>query len=141
MLGSRKSGHATGMAGEFFVMEHLYRKGYEPALTLGNAKSIDILAYNPATGKTITISVKAVCKGDKWGVGRENLCHRDDMIFVFLLYRNFDDLTTTPEVWVIPAKDVEARKLGWLNGTSAIYYGGKNKTDLREFKDAWHLLD
>lgn len=27
------------MAGEFFVMERLFRKGHEPALTLGNTKS------------------------------------------------------------------------------------------------------
>jgi hypothetical protein len=31
------------MAGEFFVMERLFRQDHEPALTLGNAKSIDFV--------------------------------------------------------------------------------------------------
>jgi hypothetical protein len=39
----RKSTHETGMAGEFFVMEQLFRLHHEPALTLGNAKNIDII--------------------------------------------------------------------------------------------------
>lgn len=129
------------MAGEFFAMERLFRKGYEPALTLGNAKSIDILVYDPATKKTKTVSVKAVCGGGKWSVGSDDLSGHKDLVFVFLLYRAFDDLTTDPEVIVMKASDVEARKQGWLNGTSAIYYAGSNAPeDLDKFKDAWHLI-
>lgn len=129
------------MAGEFCVMERLFRLGYEPALTLGNAKSIDVLAYRPDSHKQIRVSVKAVRSGGKWGVGRDDLSGEKDLIFVFLLYRSFDNLTTNPEVYVMPAKDVEKRKQGWLNETSAIYYSGINAAaDLDNFKDAWHLI-
>lgn len=138
MSGSRKSGHATGMAGEFFVMERLFRMGYEPALTLGNAKTVDILVGRLGNQTPKRISVKTVCGGGKWGIGDTDLSSEKGLVFVFLLYRYFDDLTASPDVWVMPAKDVEARKQGWLNGTSAIYYSGSNMpVDLHKFKDAW----
>lgn len=56
----RRNGHATGMAGEFFVMEKLFRLGHEPALTLGNAKSVDIL-LRKSDDSLREVSVKAMC--------------------------------------------------------------------------------
>jgi hypothetical protein len=65
MVRYRRSGHATGMADEFFVMEKLYRLGPQSALMMGNAKSIDILVRT-ALGKVREISVKAIRSGGKW---------------------------------------------------------------------------
>jgi hypothetical protein len=48
------------MAGEFFVMEKLFRLGHEPALTLGNAKSVDIL-LRKSDDSLREVSVKAMC--------------------------------------------------------------------------------
>ena len=64
---TRRDGHATGMAGEFFVMEKLFRLGHEPALTLGNAKSIDVLVRR-SDGTLREVSVKAIRGGGRWGV-------------------------------------------------------------------------
>jgi hypothetical protein len=80
---SRAYGNSTAMAGEFFVMETLYRLGYQPSLTLGNAKSIDILVETH-TKRLFEVSVKAVRGGGKWGVGTENLARRKNLIFVLL---------------------------------------------------------
>lgn len=122
-------------------MERLFRLGYEPALTLGNAKSIDILAYHPQDRKQLRVSVKAVRDGGKWGVGKDDLSIEEDLIFFFLLYKSFDDLATSPDVYVMPAREVEKRKQPWLNETSAIYYSGINKSkDLEYFKNAWNLI-
>jgi len=63
----RGDGHATGMAGEFFVMEQLFRRGHLPALTLGNAKTVDI--FVKTTNGTYQVSVKSIRGGGKWGVG------------------------------------------------------------------------
>ena len=68
----RKSGHATGMAGEFFVMERLFRLGHEPALTLGNAKSIDVIVRTKS-GNLKTVSVKALRGGGKWPVDKDDI--------------------------------------------------------------------
>ena len=138
-MAERKSGHATGMAGEFFVMERLFRLGYQPALTLGNAKSIDILVQTGSGPKVI--SVKATRGGGKWPVSLASDPDPEHLVYVFLLYRHFDDVTTDPEVWVMPAPDVEDRKRQWFD-RSAIYYSHRQQApaDLADFKDAWHHI-
>ncbi len=128
------------MAGEFFVMEKLFRLGHEPALTLGNAKSIDIIVRTK-NGYLKTINVKSACGGGKWGVNKDDLSKEKNLLFVFLLYKSFDDVKTSPEVWVMPAADVEKRKRPWFE-KSAVYYGVRAHTpsDLEFFKNGWHLI-
>jgi hypothetical protein len=90
----RGDGHATGMAGEFFVMEQLFRLGHLPALTLGNAKTVDI--FVKTTNGTYQVSVKSIRGGGKWGVGRDDYSSHDDLIFVLLRYDSFEDLRVRP---------------------------------------------
>lgn len=139
-MAERKSGHATGMAGEFFVMERLFRLGHEPALTLGNAKSIDIIVRTKS-GMLKTISVKSIRGGGKWPVNKNNISDEKHMLFVFLFYKTFENMTTDPEVWVMQASDVEKRKKPWFQ-SSALYYSHKDLApkDLTKFRDAWHLI-
>lgn len=130
-------GHTTGMAGEFSVMERLFRLHHEAALTLGNAKSIDILTKSPG-GNLYQVSVKAIRGGGKWGVGKDKVDEEKNVVFVFLLYRDFDDLRSIPEAWVIPAKKVEELKRPWLNGAFAIFCGNERDRDCIEpYKDQW----
>ncbi len=137
----RRSTHESGMAGEFFVMEALYRLGYEPALTLGNAKTIDILAQRK-TGDTIRISVKTIRGGGKWGVGVEDLSRRENLFFVFLFYRDFTNVTTRPEVFVIPASYVEKMKKDWFKPSFAVYFSNEEQRQkLAPYKEAWDLLE
>jgi hypothetical protein len=106
----RKDGYA--LAGEFFVMEQLFRLGYLPALTLGNAKTVDIFVKT-AKG-SYEVSVKALRgNGGKWGVGNVNYSEQKRFIFVFLLYKDFDDLKAPPDVYVVPAPIVEKIKHPW----------------------------
>ncbi len=81
----------------------------------------------------MSVSVKACRGGGKWGVDHDDLSADKNLVFVFLLYKEFDEVTTAPEVWVMPAKEVEKRKKKWFSG-SGLYYSG---TDLDGFKDQW----
>ena len=139
-MAERKSGHATGMAGEFYAMERLFRLGHEPALTLGNAKNIDIIVCTK-DGKLKTVSVKSTRGGGKWPVDSRDLSGEKNLVFVFLLYKDFEDVTTDPEVWVMRAADVESRKERWFE-KSAIYYSHSKLApkDLEKFRDAWHVI-
>ena len=56
----RADGQVTGLAGELFVAAELLKRGLQTSVTFGNAKAIDLLAYNPETKKTFTVQVKAV---------------------------------------------------------------------------------
>lgn len=136
----RSDGHATGMAGEFFVMEQLFRLGHLPALTLGNAKMVDI--FVKTVGGTYEVSVKAVRGGGKWGVGKAATDYTgfDKLIFVFLLYRDFANVTERPAVYVVPAPKVQELKRHWIGDLAAVYYSHKRHSvldQLAAYKDYW----
>src|SRR5438094_102974 len=50
--------NSTHLAGEYFVAAELYRRGYSVAMTLGNAKAIDLFAERGA--RTVNVQVKAI---------------------------------------------------------------------------------
>jgi hypothetical protein len=124
------------MAGEFYVMERLYRLGHQPALTLGTAKSIDILLRS-RSGNLDEVSVKAVCGGGKWGVGTDDLSKQTNRIFIFLHYKKFDDVKTDPEVYVVPAAGVERLKSKWFKQYGVYFRTTKQLQDLAPYRDAW----
>ncbi len=136
-MSTRKSGHATGMAGEFFVMERLFRLGHEPALTLGNAKSIDIIVRTES-GRLQTVSVKSVRGGGKWPVDGDDHSSDPGLVYVFLLYRAFEDVVTDPDVFVMPAADVQKSRHEWFN-KQAIYYSDARlkPIELERYRNAW----
>ncbi len=50
--------NTSGLAGEFFVLAELLKRGYQASFTLGNAKTVDIFSSDHKTGKTVRIQVK-----------------------------------------------------------------------------------
>ena len=133
-----QKGHTTGMAGEFHVMERLFRLEHEPALTLGNAKSIDILTRSPQ-GNTYAVSVKAMRGGGKWGIGNHDYSKEKNFVFVLLHYKNFSNFAEHPEVWVIPALKAEELKRPWHN-QYGLYLYKEFASLLDPYKDAWDHL-
>jgi len=127
------------MAGEFFVMEALYRMGHQPALTMGNAKKIDILCAISA-GRTIRISVKAVRGGGKWPVGNDEWQTERDTFFAFLYYPDFSNVTTRPEIFIVPASEVQTLKEPWFDSFAVYFSNRDRRLRLDQYRDAWHLL-
>ncbi len=138
-MSTRKSTHVSGMAGEFFVMEVLYRLGHQPALTMGDAKKIDILSAVSAR-RTIRISVKTVRGGGKWPVGKSNLAREKDLFFVFLYYRDFTDVTLRPQAFVISSATVEKLKREWFDSYAIFFSNAKDRKLLEPYKEAWDIL-
>ncbi len=134
------SGHATGMAGEFHAMEILHRRGHQPALTLGNAKTIDIFSKSP-TGQIYEISVKAIRGGGKWGIGKEEYVDpkHSNLIFMLFWYKDFNDISTPPDTWIIPATEAEKIKRPW-HAQSGIYLYKEHLYLLEPYKNAWQYL-
>jgi hypothetical protein len=52
------SNYHTSIAGEFAVLSQLSLKGYDANLTVGRAKSVDILVSDPTTGQMYRLEVK-----------------------------------------------------------------------------------
>jgi hypothetical protein len=136
----RSDPHATGMAGEYFVTEQLFRLGHTPALTLGNAKKIDIIVRTKS-GKHFDVSVKAIRGGGKWGVGNVDYSGDKKLFFVFLHYKKFEDPTDRPEAFIVPAVFVERNKRRWFKQFGIYYSHHKLKANLTSYKEAWKCFN
>lgn len=80
----RADGQVTGLAGELFVAAELLKRGLQTSVTFGNAKSIDLLAYNPETKKTFTVQVKAVRKRNAFPISHARVEKNHIYVFVIL---------------------------------------------------------
>lgn len=56
------------LAGEFFVAAELQRRGISAAVTYGNAKNADVVAFSTSGEKAVVIEVKTTSQS-KWVVG------------------------------------------------------------------------
>lgn len=101
----RANSYNTGVASEYFVLSQLYRLGYEAYITLGNKKSVDIRVVH--NNVAISLDVKAVQGYSSLIVN--NVTKDPSHFVVFLIYNNrFEDLSTTPDVYVMSSMDVAA---------------------------------
>ncbi len=74
--------NSTHLAGEYFVAAELYRRGYSVAMTLGNAKAIDLFAERDA--RTVNVQVKAIRnkKSIGWPIMQKAI--KDNIIYVLI---------------------------------------------------------
>lgn len=120
-------------------MEKLFRLGHEPALTMGNAKAIDVLVLRK-DGKKVEVSVKAIRGGGKWGLPIEDESKRRDRVYVLLHYSDFEDPAAAVNVFVVPAPEAEHLKERWF-AKKAIYCSNfERRKRLEKYRDAWHLV-
>lgn len=96
--------NSTHLAGEYFVAAELYRRGYSVAMTLGNAKAIDLFAEHEA--QTVNVQVKAI--RDKKSVGWPMMQDKvmDGVMYVFVCLNGTSE---PPDYYVCTAS--EARSL------------------------------
>jgi hypothetical protein len=125
----RNSSH---LAGEYFVAAELYRRGYSVAMTLGNAKAIDLFAEREA--RTVNVQVKAI--RDKKSVGWPMLKERikDKIIYVFVCLNAPD----TPPDYYICTSD-EARLKVKQYSTRGIIDLSRLKSD--DYRNRWDKIE
>lgn len=97
----RADGQLTGLAGEFFVAAELLRRGLQVALTLGNAKDIDLFAYHPDTGKRFTVQVKALRTRSVFPIRVRNTAR--DHVYVFVVPNRPG---SPPDYFIVPGVDL-----------------------------------
>ncbi len=130
----------TGMAGEFLTVGKLFKLGLQASVTFGNAKAIDVLAYNPENNKSYAVQVKTLRKKNCFLLKKENISH--DHIFVFIILNDFEQ---DEAFFVVEGKEI-LKNLEKFYGSSyknpdkpskmpAINYGS-----LKEYKDNWSVF-
>ncbi|PWN60014.1 hypothetical protein [Chryseobacterium oncorhynchi] len=93
--------NSTGLSGEYFVAAELLRRGFSVGITMGNAKSIDILAEKD--GKQFIIQVKAIYKRKNvgWPMMKDKINLNHYYIFVNL---NGDQMSA-PNFYIATGKE------------------------------------
>lgn len=112
--------NSTHLAGEYFVAAELYRRGFSVAMTLGNAKAIDLFAERSAC--TVNVQVKAIRdkKSIGWPIMKERIL--DGIIYVFVC---LNPAGTAPDFFICTSE--EAR-------TNTAQYATRGIVDLRKLK-------
>jgi hypothetical protein len=96
--------NSTHLAGEYFVAAELYRRGYSVAMTLGNAKAIDLFAERDAC--TVNVQVKAI--RDKKSIGWPIMLDRvkDGIVYVFVC---LNDPGKSPDYYLCTSAETRAK--------------------------------
>ncbi len=131
----------TQMAGEFLTAGKLFKRGYQVAVTLGNAKAIDLFAENPRTGKTHTVQVKTQRDKNNFPLHKERI--RADCIYVFVRLNAVRD---QEEFFIVQGREI----LDDINRFYGASYRdpenpskrpGINYGPLDPYKDNWQVFD
>jgi hypothetical protein len=124
--------NCSHLAGEYFVAAELYRRGYSVAVTLGNAKAIDLFAEKGT--RTVNIQVKAIRnrKSVGWPMVRDRIL--DNVIYIFVC---LNDPGTPPQYFICTPE--EARKKIKQYSTRGII----DLTTLREpvYEERWDKIE
>lgn len=97
----RNSSH---LAGEYFVAAELYKRGYSVAITLGNAKAIDLFAERGT--KTVNIQVKAIRskKNVGWPIMRDQI--KPGILYVLV---SLNDEGVPPAYFILTSKEASEK--------------------------------
>ena len=133
----------VGTAGEHFTAGELSRLGFLVTLTRGNAPGIDILAYHPATQRTVALQVKTAHSSNQssgqWMMNAKDSDESNLRSQAFVLVR-FGAPPSPPEFSIVRSLTV-ARQLhrdhsAWEAAPGARGQARSLKNTVRIFKDS-----
>lgn len=127
----------TGISGEFFVAAELAKRNFQVALTLGNAKGIDLFATNQLTEKIFEVEVKTLRKKPNcFTLNVERL--KKDKIFIFV-YLN--EKETSPDFYILKGEELLADKKHFYGSSLNTIRQTVNHGPLQIHKGRWDKLD
>jgi hypothetical protein len=124
------------LAGEYFVAAELFKRGYSVALTMGNAKAIDLFAEKGL--RTVNVQVKAISlrKNVGWPMLKAKVF--DGIIYVMVILND----SNTPPTYFIARGDEIRDKISEYDskgGYRGILNYGKINSD--QFRSRWDKID
>ena len=123
--------NTSHLAGEFLVAGELSRRGYPVSITMGNAKSIDILADSEKG--VIKIDAKAGRAKGNWPINGDLINKNMYYIFVYLQTFNEIENNKAPEFFIVSGGEILKKKLitRWKT-REGIKYSDLNNNKYRE---------
>lgn len=127
----------TGISGEFFVAAELAKRNFQVALTLGNAKGIDLFATNQSTEKTFEIEVKTLRKKPNcFTLNTKRL--KKDKIFIFV-YLNSKEIP--PDYFIVKGEDLENNMKHFYGSSLGTTRETVNHGPIQTYKNCWENLE
>lgn len=142
-----------GVAGEYFVMAELTRRGYVGSLTSKNTKAIDLLVSDKNGRQLAAIQVKTCDneKQQKWKMS--NSVENNDFSNLYYVFVNMNG-GGEPSYYIVPSKYVAYRVKQdyeeWLNApgknghkreeTTMRTFKFVDEDEQEQYKNAWYLL-
>jgi hypothetical protein len=136
----RADSQLSSMAGEFLVAGKLFKRGYQVAVTMGNAKAIDLFVHNPITDKTFTVQVKALRQKNYFPIRKEDV--KKDHVYIFVI---LNPGNPTEDYFIIWGEEI-IWDINKFFGSSYVRekpstFPGIYYRSLEEYKDNWKLFD
>jgi len=133
----RVDGQITGLAGELFVAAELLKRGLQTSITFGNAKAVDILAYNDETKRAFTIQVKALRKPNFFIINHAKV--KAQHIYVFALLNKPGEAV---EYFIVPGSVLVAEPERFTKSFLDSKMPSIHSKTLRAegFHNAWHVF-
>jgi hypothetical protein len=133
----RIDGQITGLAGELFVAAELLKRGLQTFVTFGNAKSIDLLAYDPESRKSYAVQVKALRSKNFFLLSHHKV--EKTQIYVFVLLNKPGQ---SVQYFVVPVEDLHNQPERFSKWFLDPKMPGIHPNTLAElgYEDAWHIF-
>jgi hypothetical protein len=127
----------TGISGEFFVAAELAKRNFQVALTMGNAKGIDLFATNQVSERNFEVEVKTLRKKPNcFTLSVERLKEEKIFIFVYL-----NEKEKAPEFYILKGSELLADKKHYYGASLSSVRQTVNHGPLQIHKDRWDKLD
>lgn len=133
---NKSDGQMSGLAGEFFVAAELLKRGVQASVTFGNAKAIDLFAYNERNGRRFTIQVKSLRKSNYFLINPEAV--QADHIYVFVL---LNDPGCAVNYFIVPGKILRDSNEDFGNSFKVQKMPGILPNRLKKFEENWSVFD
>ena len=133
----RVDGQVTSLAGELFVAAELLKRGLQTSITFGNAKAIDLLAFNPETGRTFTVQVKSLRAKNYFLISHQSVEPQHVYVFVLL-----NEPGKAVEYFVVPGTVLHGEPERFSRYFLDLKMPGIYPTVLgnQGFRDAWQIF-
>jgi hypothetical protein len=131
----RVDGQITALAGEFFVAAELLRRGLQVSMTFGNAKAIDLIAYDPETLRTFTVQVKALRAKNYFLIDGNKINGKHHYVFVLL-----NTPPAAPEYFIVPGAEFAEDSGRFGKYFKIEKMPGISPKDLEPYRDNWRAF-
>lgn len=131
----RADGQISGLAGELFVAAELLKLGLQTSVTFGNAKSIDLLAHCPQTGRVFIVQVKTV-RSRNWFLLRRSRIQAAH-VYVFAILNQPGE---SVQYFIVPGSELMSNDALFAKGFADPKMPGVYPTALAQFENNWNVF-